>query len=360
VTWGSRAEGPRSIRDEIMRLRDAGLFSIPVRVSWSKEKGHKKGDFPSTYAHIRDAKSWEDSIEGALQEVPNANGVAILTGPSRIYCIDVDVKVKEDKKDVEDDKEKKMLKLPGIQLWNQLVAKHGHPQTLQARSGSGGLHLFFKASTPGLTRTRNFQGIEFDRKVYGVDGRGVGGVVFAQPASYVNGEGKLATYEWLIDGPPSFDACQDMPPWLTALVNDIGKHATMEEEDVSSIAKSVAEHVNAIVAEGIEAPSIEPNVPAVSSGSPHSKELLLAKFAEMLKKTGYTTSTYAGSLSHGLYGTYYCNRTHGPRRCFFTHTHLGSNNFNLLKRGRNVMSTIAAMAKIAPTSRQRSWESWTT
>jgi hypothetical protein len=76
--------------------------------------------------------------------------------------------------------------------------------------------------------------------------------------------------------------------------------------------------------------------PTTSSGSPHSKDLLLAQFAKMLKEAGDLTSTYAGSLSHGLYGRYYCYQTHGSRRCYFGHMHSGSNNFNLLKRGRNV------------------------
>jgi hypothetical protein len=123
-----------------------------------------------------------------------------------------------------------------------------------------------------------------------------------------------------------------------ALVNDHGgKHAAMEEEEESSsFGSGLAGFVDPSGLEGIEASSIEFNPPAVSSRSPHSKELMLGEFAKMLKKAGDSTSTYAGSLPHGLYGTYYCYRTHRPRRCFFGHMHSGSNNFNLLKRGRNV------------------------
>ncbi|GAQ86065.1 hypothetical protein KFL_002680110 [Klebsormidium nitens] len=179
--------------------------------------------------------------------------------------------------------------------------------------------------------------MKVDGKVFGVDGRGVGGVMFAQPASYVDGQGELKTYQWL-NGPPSYDACQNMPQWLTELVNNnAGKCATTEEEEESSsVGSELAGFVDASGLEGVEASSIELNPPSVSSGSPHSKDLFLAKLAEMLKEVGDTTSTYAGSLSHGLYGTYYCYRTHGPRRCFLGHMHSGSNNFNLLKRGLNV------------------------
>jgi hypothetical protein len=54
------------------------------------------------------------------------------------------------------------------------------------------------------------------------------------------------------------------------------------------------------------------------------------------EKANDSTSAYASALSHGLHGTYYCFRTQGPRRCFSGRKHSGSNNFNLLKRGRNV------------------------
>jgi hypothetical protein len=130
----SKGPGPQGIRDEILRLREAGLLSIPVHLFWNGDEGKKDADFPHKWCHLTDSKSWENSIEAALeQRAHDANGVAILTGPSHIYVIDVDVTVK-----------KKNGTLPGMDLWSQLIARHGEPQTLKARSGSGGQHFFLR------------------------------------------------------------------------------------------------------------------------------------------------------------------------------------------------------------------------
>jgi P4 family phage/plasmid primase-like protien len=337
ATKDSRARGPKAIRDEIQRLCEVGLFAIPIRMSWNygKDKKDAKGSivelakakkaaqFPK-WAHMTTPKSWETAINETMRKFQNANGVAILTEASGIMGIDIDVNGDDTKN-------------PGTELWNRLVAIHGEPNTLKAKSESGGLHYYFKSNSSGLKRTRNFSTMKVDGTVFGVNGRGVGGVMFANSASYIDGQGELKTYEWL-NGPPSFEACKNMPLWLTELVNNnAGECAATEEEESSSVGSEFAGFVDASGSEGVEgASSIELNPPAASSGSPHSRELLLAQFAKMQREIGNSTSTYAGSLSHGLYGTYYCYRTHGPRRCFFGHLHSGSKNFDLLKRGRNV------------------------
>jgi hypothetical protein len=65
--------------------------------------------------------------------------------------------------------------------------------------------------------------------------------------------------------------------------------------------------------------------------------LLVQELMTMPKeKANDSTSTYASSLQHGLHGTYCCFQTQGSRTRFFGREHLKSNNFNLLKRGRNV------------------------
>jgi hypothetical protein len=70
---------------------------------------------------------------------------------------------------------------------------------------------------------------------------------------------------------------------------------------------------------------------------PAQLELLVRELKTMLReKANDSTSVYASALPHGLHGTYYCFRTQGPRTCFFGREHSGSNNFNILKRGRNV------------------------
>ncbi|GAQ93078.1 hypothetical protein KFL_012860020 [Klebsormidium nitens] len=214
-----KALGPVSIGSEIQRLCNNGLYALPVSVSWDQNSGSKQADFPRKYAHIKDTEAWRHSINQTMKEKRDANGLAILAGVSGVYVIDVDVAAKGGKR-------------PGIELWQQLVEIHGEPETLKARTGSGGLHLYFKLDSPGLTWRRNFQGLKVDDETFCVDGRGIGGVVFASPTSYSIAYGKLATYEW-INGPPSYEACHDMPTWLAKLVNNRAGHSgpSIEEEE---------------------------------------------------------------------------------------------------------------------------------
>ncbi|GAQ85303.1 hypothetical protein KFL_002280180 [Klebsormidium nitens] len=266
-------------------------------------------------------RQWERSINQAMKEKRDANGLAILAGVSGVYVLDIDVAAKGGKR-------------PGTELWQQLVEIHGEPETLNARTGSGGLHLYFKLDSPGLKWRRNFQGLKVDDKTFGVDGRGIGGVVFASPTSYLNAHGKLATYYEWINGPPSYEACQVMPIWLAELVNNHAGHstgaATIDEEEGGEVSGA---RIDATMPGRVESPSFKQDRSSPSLEPPHGRELLMAELSKLLsEKAGDSTSTYAGSLPHGLYGTYYCYRTHGPRRCFFGHMHSGSNNFNLLKR----------------------------
>ena len=67
-----------------------------------------------------------------MKEKRDANGLAILAGVSGVYVIDIDVAAKGGKR-------------PGTELWQQLVEIHGEPETLKARTGSGGLHYVLQA-----------------------------------------------------------------------------------------------------------------------------------------------------------------------------------------------------------------------
>ncbi|GAQ93269.1 hypothetical protein KFL_014030030 [Klebsormidium nitens] len=129
-----------------------------------------------------------------------------------------------------------------------------------------------------------------------------------------------------------------MPTWLAELVNNHAGHtngaATIDEEQGGEV---LGASIAASIPERVGSPSFEQDCSSPILESPNGKELLLVELSKLLsEKAGDPTSTYAGSIPHGLYGTYYCYRTHGPRRCFFGHMHTGSNNFNLLKRGRIV------------------------
>jgi hypothetical protein len=167
-----------------------------------------------------------------------------------------------------------------------------------------------------------------------MDGGGLGGCIFAEPTWYVR-EGQLVSYEWL-NGPPSYEACKEMPGWVKDLVNNRGDALLAENPKKDTILSTIcAQSNNSDSIPNKEAQSLRGE--STFDGLSSDKSLLLAELSELLKKKANdTTSTYANSLPYGLYGTYYCYRTRGPRKCYLGHHHTGSNNFNLLKRGRNV------------------------
>lgn len=319
-----KAQGPPNIREAIMSLADKGLYAIPVRMFWDSDKGGKDAIFPGPWKHIVDRDTWRASIATTLSRRPDANGLAILTGPSRLIVIDVD-------------NSSTNKKLPGTELWNRLIATHGEPSTLKAKTGSNGIHLYFRSNSPGLNRKSNFCGLKSGKDIYGIDGRSVGGCAFADPASYTNDEGKLLSYEWL-NGPPSYEACSEMPGWLVQIVNNRGDSGSGSDE----IRSMGTPEVPAVCA---PADQVDPTngshenqqSTVVSDGPSNDTSLLRTELSDMLReKAGDSSSTYASTLPHGLYGTYYCYRTRGPRTCYLGHHHRGSNNFNLLKRGRIV------------------------
>lgn len=321
----TKALGPPSIEAAIMDLSGRGLFAIPVRMFWDSSKGKKDATFPSQWGNIVDHETWNNKIDAALSEVSNANGVAILTGASRLLVIDVDNYSNPKKRS-------------GMELWDRLIATHGEPSTLKAKSGLGGLHFYFRIDSLGLYRRRNFAGLKSGGTLFGIDCRAIGGIIFAHPACYTDADGKLCRYEWL-NGPPSYEACSEIPEWLAQIINNGGNSGV---DEIQSMATSAAPHtmLEACASTEFEVDFTNGdlnNQPSASNRPTNDRSLLLIKLSDLLKeKARDTTSTYASTVQHGLYGTYYCYRTHGPQRCYFGIEHSGSNNFNLLKRGRHV------------------------
>jgi hypothetical protein len=80
----TKALGPQSIGEEIQPLCGVGLYAMPVHMYWDESKdakAKKAARFP-WWQHIRDPESWRNSINHAMQQVRDANGVAILTEAS--------------------------------------------------------------------------------------------------------------------------------------------------------------------------------------------------------------------------------------------------------------------------------------
>jgi hypothetical protein len=59
---------------------------------------------------------WEEYIGAVLDAYENPNGVAILTGTSGLFVIDIDVGESGDKKS-------------GMEFWHGQVEEHGEPET---------------------------------------------------------------------------------------------------------------------------------------------------------------------------------------------------------------------------------------
>ena len=93
----------------------------------------------------------------------------------------------------------------GAESLARLVAAHGPlPPTWRARTGSGGLHYFFRATA----EIRNSAGQIFP----GLDVRGLGGYVVLPPSPHRSG----GDYSWL-DVPLRGVDLADAPDWLTTL-----------------------------------------------------------------------------------------------------------------------------------------------
>jgi hypothetical protein len=122
---------------------------------------------------------------------PSAN-VAIRTGDG-LLVIDVDNKPDEGR--------------DGLATWARLVAANGgHEDTVTARTGSGGLHVFFRtlAEIPNCHDT--------EKLGVGIDVRGHNGYVIAAPSRHRSGR----EYAWAPGFAPSEIAVAPAPTWLVA------------------------------------------------------------------------------------------------------------------------------------------------
>lgn len=144
-----------------------------------------QGKHPLVPHGLRDASCDPDVIRDWWTRWPHAN-VAIATGTvSGLVVIDID--------------------LPDGEASIELVRDLGHhiPDTLSARTGSGGLHLLY--THPGWKVRNTARWLPgYPDKLDGVDVRGDGGYIVAAPSTHVSG----GSYEWL-PGP------SEPAPWPT-------------------------------------------------------------------------------------------------------------------------------------------------
>lgn len=134
------------------------------------------------------------------------HGLALSTGePSGVWVLDLDGE-------------------EGEQSVLELQKKHGQlPETVAARTGGGGYHLFFQM--PEGRDVRNSAG----KVAEGVDVRGTGGYVVLPPSPHPSGN----RYEWIEGRSPEETSPAPAPEWLldlvTADVSENGRPAPAEE-----------------------------------------------------------------------------------------------------------------------------------
>jgi hypothetical protein len=326
------AADPTEVDAEIMRLAGHGIYSFPVNITVDPS-GKKVTKFPVHWKQLTTVDKWKSKIKGVLRSSKSSNGLAVMTEPSNLYCVDVDVasSIAKDGK----------MKRSGIEIWMKLVTEHGEPQTLKVITGSGGFHYSFDVTTTiGLNQSNDFAGLIVDSIKYGVDGRGTGGLLYAPPARYLGKHGKSCGYSWAPEGDGIPRA---MPAWLVDTINrgrSTGAAPLIAVPDSAPPGPAVdgCGEVDQNLASEDE--PVQPTRPVelVAAGArpvPFLRDgSLVQELQKLLKeKANDSSSTYRSSLPHGLCGIYHCFRTKGPRTCFFGREHQSSNNFNLLKRG---------------------------
>ncbi len=92
----------------------------------------------------------------------------------------------------------------GAETWSGLIEEHGEPNTLMAKTGGGGLHIYFKYNSALRTGS--------NRLGKGVDVRSDGGYVVAPPSKHRSG----GLYAWLGDEP-----LDDLPKHLLQAKKDL-------------------------------------------------------------------------------------------------------------------------------------------
>ena len=182
--------------------------------------GRKAGKHPRLAKWNQVASSDVDAVSQWLHEWPTMNVGLAMGGEARLVALDVDGSV-------------------GMTSLASLEATHGEvPNTLTARTGSGGLHLLFRVpSTLDASRLRNRTSINGSK----LDVRWEGGQIAVAPSLHASGK----HYEWI-----NIVAPADLPEWLYVFM-------TSKAPIESAEAESVSQRVRDIGQRGTGLPAIE-------------------------------------------------------------------------------------------------------
>lgn len=160
------------------------------------------GKHPLTASGLKDASADPVIVSGWWDQWPSAN-VGIVTGAgSGVVVLDIDPRD------------------GGNETLAELGDEHGQlPETVEANTGGGGMHLFF-AHPGGIVR--NSAG----KVGPGIDVRGDGGYVVAPPSLHASGK----RYAWALGADPAAAKPVALPAWLLAVLVEKPKPAAVPRE----------------------------------------------------------------------------------------------------------------------------------
>jgi P4 family phage/plasmid primase-like protien len=177
------------------------VFSVEIGQEEKNGKWKKKPFMP---------KGWQQSTDKTAHIDFNKNGLALLTGKvNNIIVIDID----------------------NVDQWEKLLEEENkeEPNTVKVKSGSGGIHYYFKYDEDLANVTSKDHAI----KDYAIDVKTNGGCIYVPPTKYFNKNvNKEVKYKWensLFDMEPAI-----MPKWLKELLLEKHKEKKVKNKETKN------------------------------------------------------------------------------------------------------------------------------
>jgi hypothetical protein len=176
-------------------------------------------------------------------------------------------------------------------------------------------------------------GLDVDGQIYGIDGRGGGGIAFAPPSSL--GDGR--DYKWNVL--PRRTNIKAAPTWIMDLINNcarrVGQTKHLITPDAFQAGRS-SEHDESFLRSQPFPEEGDLSKDPMNTRDAHAYEDKIADaMIKLLKNAGLDENVrFSGKVSsRGPFDDLYSFICKGPQKCIHNHQHNGSNNFTLIKRG---------------------------
>jgi hypothetical protein len=176
--------------------------------------------------------------------------------------------------------------------------------------------------------------VDVDGQVYGIDGRGEGGIAFAPPSSL--GEGKR--YEWNVS--PKRTNIKTAPTWVIEFINACarraGRNGQINTQGAFQAGQSLElnKHNESLLHSSFAEGDLNKDSTNTRDANTYEERIADAMM-KLLRDAGLDENVhFSGKVStRGPFGSLYSFVCKGPRKCIHGHCHNGSNNLTLIKRG---------------------------